>query len=115
MRLPRSLLVIGGGYIGCELAQIFARTGVEVTIVCRSRLLPRAEPEIGEALSGYFRAEGISVQNGIAYKEITRTEDGIALLVTKDDQEDRLETEQVLVATGRQPNTDGLGLAEAGV
>jgi mercuric reductase len=57
--LPSSLLVIGGGYIGCELAQVFARAGVEVTIVCRSRLLPQAEPEISEALAEYFGNEGI--------------------------------------------------------
>jgi len=52
--LPKSLLVIGGGYIGAEVAQMFARMGVKVTIVCRSHLLPAAEPEIAEALSGYF-------------------------------------------------------------
>lgn len=52
--LPRSLLVIGGGYVGAELAQMFARAGVEVTLVCRSRLLPQAEPEIGAALQRYF-------------------------------------------------------------
>lgn len=114
-RLPRSLLVIGGGYIGAELAQMFARAGVEVTLVCRSRLLPEAEPEIGAALAGYFRDEGIAVREGVAYKEITRTEAGVALLVGKDGQEDRLDAEQVLVATGRSPNTDGLGLAEAGI
>jgi mercury(II) reductase len=114
-RLPKSLLVIGGGYIGCELAQMFARMGVEVTIVCRSRLLPQAEPEIGAALTGYFQDEEISVQNGIVYKEISRTEGGVALLVSRDGQEVRLEAGQVLVVAGRQPNTEGLGLAKAGV
>jgi mercuric reductase len=49
-RLPKSLLVIGGGYIGCELGQMFARAGVKVTIAFRTRLLPEAEPEIGEAV-----------------------------------------------------------------
>ncbi|ASY74271.1 Mercuric ion reductase (plasmid) [Sinorhizobium fredii CCBAU 83666] len=53
--LPRSLLVMGAGYIGAELAQMFARAGVKVTLVCRSRLLPEAEPEIGAALTGVFR------------------------------------------------------------
>src|SRR5690606_27779747 len=68
--LPRSLLVIGGGYIGAELAQMFARAGVEVTVVCRSRLLPGAEPEIGAALQRYFEEEGITVVSGIAYRAI---------------------------------------------
>ena len=65
-RLPASLLVVGAGYIGCELAQMFARAGVDVTIVCRRRLLPETEPEISDALTGYFRDEGITVHDGIA-------------------------------------------------
>ncbi|MCH7865728.1 MAG: FAD-dependent oxidoreductase, partial [Proteobacteria bacterium] len=56
--LPKSLLVIGGGYIGVELAQMFARAGVKVTMVCRSRLLPHAEPEISDALHDLFSDEG---------------------------------------------------------
>ena len=111
-RLPASLLVIGGGYVGCELAQMFARAGVEVTMVFRSRLLPEAEPEIGAALAGYLRDEGMAICGGVAYREIRRTADGVAL--TLDDGE-RLAAEAVLVATGRRPNTDGLGLADAGV
>jgi mercury(II) reductase len=113
--LPKSLLVIGAGYIGAELAQMFARAGVQVTIVCRSHLLPQAEPEIGDALAGYFRDEGIAVQHGVGYKEITRTKRGVTLVVTREGHEDRLEADRVLIATGRQPNTEGLGLAEAGI
>ncbi|MGG6496511.1 UNVERIFIED_CONTAM: FAD-dependent oxidoreductase, partial [Bacteroidetes bacterium 56_B9] len=58
--LPRSLIIVGGGYIGAELAQMFARAGVKVTLVCRSHLLAEAEPEIGAALTGYFEDEGIT-------------------------------------------------------
>ena len=114
-RLPRSLLVIGGGYVGAELAQMFARAGVHVTLVCRSRLLPDAEPEIGEALTGYFRDEGITVVDGARYEHIARGRAGVALSLTKDGKTWRLDAEQVLVATGRRPNTGGLGLDEAGV
>ena len=113
--LPRSMLVIGGGYIGCELAQMFARAGVEITILCRSRLLPQGEPEISEALTGYFRDEGITVRDGISYKEIRRTESGIALSIGVNGGRETVEAEKVLVTTGRRPNTEGLGLAEAGV
>ena len=113
--LPKSLLVIGGGYIGCELAQMFARAGTEVTVVCRSRLLPKAEPEISEALVGYFRDEGISVHEGLSYKEIGRRGSGLSLTVTETGGEARLDAVEVLIATGRLPNTEGLGLAEAGV
>src|SRR6266849_6771572 len=72
-RLPASLLVIGGGFVGCELGQMFARASVRVTIVCRSRLLPQAEPEISDALTGYLRSEGIEVRCGAAYEAIDRT------------------------------------------
>ncbi len=113
--LPKSLLVIGGGYIGAEIAQMFARAGVKVTIVCRSRLLPAAEPEIGEALTGYFRDEGIRLESGVSYRDIGATGDGVALRIVRGGQEDCLEAARVLVATGRKPNTEGLGLSERGV
>ncbi len=109
--LPRSLLVIGGGYIGCELAQMFARSGVEVTIVCRNRLIPEMEPEISEALTGYFRDEGITVRPGLIYRNI-KALDGRVLL---DVGEGVIEAENVLLTTGRRPNTDDLGLIEAGI
>ena len=59
--LPKSMIVIGGGVIGCELGQMFARMGTKVTILCRSRLLSSAEPEISSALEEAFKAEGIDV------------------------------------------------------
>lgn len=114
-RLPESLLVIGGGYIGCELGQMFARVGVRVTIVFRSRLLPGAEPEIGEALGRYLRDEGVRVRGGVSYREIRRAKQGIALEIALDGRDETIEAEAVLVATGRRPNTEGLGLEEAGV
>ena len=114
-RLPASLLVVGGGYIGCELVQMLARAGVKVTVVCRRRLLPEAEPEIGEALAGYFRDEGITVRGGVSYREIRRTAEGVALAIAVDGAEETIEAERVLIATGRRPNTQGLGLGEAGV
>jgi mercuric reductase len=114
-RLPTSLLVIGGGYIGCELGQMFARAGVRVTIVCRRRLLPEAEPEIAEALTGCLRAEGVAVRSGLSYREITHGPDGVALSVLADDRPETIRAERVLVAAGRKPNTADLGLAAAGV
>ena len=113
--LPRSLLVIGGGYIGAELAQMFARAGVKVTLVCRSRLLPEAEPEIGAALTGYFEDEGITVISGIAYRAIRKANGGVSLTVTRDGQEMAINADQVLITTGRTPNIEGLGLAEHGI
>jgi len=113
--LPESMIVIGGGYIGCELAQMFARLGVRVTMVFRSRLLPEAEPEIGEALAGYFEAEGITARRVGGYHGIRASGGGIALIVTLDGAPETLEARRVLLSAGRAANTGGLGLEEAGV
>jgi pyruvate/2-oxoglutarate dehydrogenase complex dihydrolipoamide dehydrogenase (E3) component len=94
---------------------MFARTGAKVTLVCRSRLLPQAEPEISTALTGYFEDEGITVVSGIAYRAIRKTNDGVSLTVVRDGQEVAIEADQVLVTTGRTPNIEGLGLTEHGI
>ena len=111
-RLPKSLLVMGGGDIGAELAQLFARAGVRVALVCRSRLLPNAEPEISAALTRAFAAEGITVRSGITYERLRNTAAGVALSLAGGEV---IEAERLLVATGRTPNSDGLGLRKAGV
>lgn len=113
--LPESMLVIGGGYIGCELAQMFARAGVKVTILFRSRLLPESEPEISQALAGYFEEEGITVRRVDGYDTIATGNHGIALSVTIDGSAETLEAQRVLLSAGRKANTVGLGLEEAGV
>lgn len=113
--LPKSLVVIGGGVIGCELGQMFARAGISVTICCRSRLMPDMEPEISEALERYLKAEGIEVLCGIDYQSIEQRDGAIKLSYHKDGTDRALEAEQLLVAAGRRPNTAGLGLEGAGV
>lgn len=112
---PRSLLVVGGGYIGCELAQMFVRTGTDITLVTRSRLVPEAEPEIGEALTRYLADEGITVRTGLAYSRIERRDGQIALTIEVNGRSETLLAEQILMTTGRKANTAGLGLTEAGV
>ncbi|MFQ5565223.1 MAG: mercury(II) reductase [Paracoccaceae bacterium] len=112
---PASLMVIGAGYIGAELSQLFARAGVEVTLVSRRGLLPECEPEIAEALTRYLSAEGVRFISGIAYERIERTATGARLIVTKAGERIAIEAEAVLAATGRRANTDGLGLEEAGI
>ncbi len=114
-RLPSSLLVIGGGYIGCELAQMFGRMGVEVTLVCRSRLLPEAEPEISEALTTYLRDEGLTVLDGLAYRSISGNSEAVRLDIQQNGQNRTIQAQQVLVTTGRRPNTRGLDLEENGI
>jgi mercuric reductase len=113
--LPASLLVVGGGFIGCELAQMFARAGVAVTLITRSRLLPQAEPEIGEALAGVFNEEGLTVIGGAAYRVIRRTPMGVALTVDVAGRVETIAAERILIAAGRRPNTSDLGLEDVGV
>ena len=113
--LPLSLLVMGGGYIGCELAQMFARAGTKVTLVTRSHLLPDAEPEITQALTDYFANEGISVVTGLSYHRIERADEGVALTIEREGQLETLTAEHILLTTGRRPNTDDLGLADMGI
>lgn len=113
--LPRSLLVIGAGYIGAEIAQIFARAGVMVTLVSRRGLLPAAEPEIGKALTGYFEDESINLVSGIAYDHIESNDASIVLTVKDENGPREIVADKVLVATGRTPNTQSLNLSEAGI
>lgn len=112
-QLPKSLVVIGAGVIGCELAQAFSRAGVKVTICCRSRLLPDEEPEISEALADYFQQEGMTVHQGIRYKVIEKTTRGYQLSFKNSSIP--IVAEKVLVSTGRKPNTDNLGCEETGI
>jgi len=113
--LPKSMLVIGGGYIGTELGQMFARTGAKVTIFCRSRLLPEAEPEISKSITEYLKAEGVTVLQGIRYKSIEKTRKGIKLVYENQNGLESIEAEQILAATGRRANSGGMGLEKASI
>lgn len=114
--LPESLIVLGGGYIAVELAQLFARLGSRVTIVQRSeRLLTAYEPELGAALVDVFREEGIEVLLAAQVERIDGDERRVTARLRLPDGTRILEAERLLVATGRQPNTDDLGLDVAGI
>lgn len=113
--LPRSLIVIGGGYIGAELAQLMARMGVAVTVVCRSRLLPQVEPEVSEALATVFHAEGVTLHCGIAFDACREDETGVTVCVKQGGEPIELKAVRLLIATGRKANTEALGLNEAGI
>ncbi|MBL8537044.1 MAG: mercury(II) reductase [Hyphomonadaceae bacterium] len=113
--LPKSLIVVGGGFIGAELAQMMARMGVAVTLVCRSRLLPQAEPEVSDALMEAFRREDIKLHCGVAYDVCREDAAGVTLCINEDGEMIELRADKLLLAAGRAPNVEGLGLAEAGV
>lgn len=111
--LPESLVVLGSGAIGSELAMVFSRFGVKVTIVeALDRLVPREEPEVGELLAEVFEAEGIDVHVGAMAGGVAQ--DGDTIVVTLDNGTE-LRGEKLLVATGRRTNVEGLGLDTVGV
>jgi len=113
--LPKSLIFIGGGYIGSELALMMARMGVDVTIICRSRLLPGAEPEISDALTESFRAEGITIYCGSIYDACRQDASGVTICIEHEGERLELAAVSLAVMTGRTPNTEGLGLEDVGV
>ena len=115
--LPSSMVVLGAGSVGLELGQAFARLGVDVTILSRrNRVLSREDPEIGRALMEYLTAEGIVVRDSVSVDRVERRgRERIVQLRPSDGKEAGIRAEQVLVATGRRPNVERLGLEEAGV
>jgi pyruvate/2-oxoglutarate dehydrogenase complex dihydrolipoamide dehydrogenase (E3) component/uncharacterized membrane protein YdjX (TVP38/TMEM64 family) len=114
--LPRRLVVLGGGPIGCELAQAFARVGAQVTQVeMLPRILIREDPEISAMVAERFRAEGIDVRVNHTARAF-RVESGEKVLLAESDgREVRIPFDQVLVAVGRVANTQGYGLEELGI
>ncbi len=111
--LPARLVVLGGGPIGAELAQAFARIGSKVTQVeMLPRLLAREDPEISELLHRRFVAEGIEVLTGHRAK---RFEGKNLLVCEREGSERRIEFDALLCAVGRKPNTEGYGLEELGI
>jgi len=113
--LPESLIFLGGGYIGAELAQMMSRMGVKVTMVCRSRLLPQAEPEVSEALTKVFREEGIAMHCGVSYDACHLAGVRAVLCIEEGGKRLELAAEHLVVAAGRSPNTEGLGLTDIGI
>ncbi len=110
---PATLAVLGGGPVGCELAQVYARFGVEVTLVdSAERLIAAEERSVSDVLTEVLRSDGIDVRVGV---EVTRAEpvDGGARLLLDDGS--TVEAERVLVAVGRAPNLDDVGLGVLGI
>jgi len=114
--LPESLIVIGGGPIGVEMAQAFQRLGTRVTLVQRApRLLPRDDEELVRLLEERLRAEGLDVRVGAEALRVERTPEGKRVVFRQEGGEASVVAAEILAATGRQPNTEGLGLEALGV
>ena len=115
-RVPRHLLVLGGGYVGIEFAQMFRRFGSRVTVVQRDRqLLPLEDEDVADAVLGIFREDGIEVLLESESYRAEPADGGVRLMLRTPSGERTLEGSHVLGAVGRVPNTDGLALATAGV
>jgi mercuric reductase len=113
---PRSLLILGGGYIALELGQMFARFGTEVTLVTRGRtILSGYEPEIAEALTEILQEEGLRIVTGAQVRAVRSEGEGVALSVKLHGSQQTFTADSLLVSTGRRPNTQALGLERAGV
>lgn len=114
--LPERLLVMGGGPIGCELAQSFARLGAQVTLVdMATRLLPREDADVAELIATALSEEGVDVRAGHKAVRFRPERSGGVLLAETADGEVELAFDRVLVAVGRRPVTEGLGLEELGI
>ena len=111
---PRRLVVVGGGYIACEFASIFRGLGAEVVQLYRSdQILRGFDDDIRAFVADEMRKKGIDLRTHVHVESLERVADGVR--VTPQGRRRRLEADTVLYATGRHPNTAGLGLAEAGV
>jgi pyruvate/2-oxoglutarate dehydrogenase complex dihydrolipoamide dehydrogenase (E3) component/uncharacterized membrane protein YdjX (TVP38/TMEM64 family) len=116
--LPETLLVLGGGPVGCELAQAFARLGSKVVLVNRAAaLLPQEDPAVSMVLENALRSEGVCIRNktSVARFQITDDRQVACLQAIGDDTQESLVFSALLVAVGRQPNTAGLGLEKLGM
>ncbi|MGH9082676.1 MAG: FAD-dependent oxidoreductase, partial [Acidimicrobiales bacterium] len=113
--LPASIAILGGGAIGCELAQAFGCFGSQVQIIeGEDRLLPREEPEAGTVLAGVFSAEGIGLRLGVTVRRVGRSASGTGIAVECSDGSSVV-AEALLVTVGRTPGTSGLDAPAGGV
>ena len=115
--VPEHLLVLGGGYIGLELSQAMRRFGSKVTLIERNeRLVSREDEDVSEGLRGLFLDEGIELFLNTKTKRVSgKSGESVEVVIERNGVEKTLQGSHLLVATGRKPNTEGIGLELAGV
>ena len=114
--LPRHLVIVGGSYIGLEFAQMMRRFGAKVTVVEKSeRLLPREDEDVSQQIQAILEKEGVRFELGAECISLAPRKNGIAVGASCQRQVPRIVGSHVLLAVGRQPNTDGLDLKAAGI
>ena len=114
--LPRHLIVVGGSYVGLEFAQMFRRFGSRVTVVeMGPRLIGREDEDVSQAVRELLEAEGVAVRLGAQCLSLTKAKSGVAIGVECRVGAPQVRGSHILLAVGRVPNTDDLGLAMAGI
>ena len=114
--LPGHLIVIGGSYIGLEFAQIYRRFGSQVTVIEKGpRLVAREDPDVSAAIQSILQAEGIDVRTGAECIRVARGPRGVAVGVDCTQGAPEIDGTHILLAVGRRPNTDDLGIDKAGI
>ncbi len=115
-KMPASLAVVGGGPVGVEMAQAFARLGSQVTLLQGpARILPKEEPEVSETIAHVLMREGIKVETGAPVQRLSSQGNKKVVEARQGEQMLRIEADEVLLALGRAPNVEGLNLEAAGV
>ena len=117
-KLPKKMVVIGGGVIGLEMGSVYARLGAEVTVIeYLDALIPGADGEVAKTFQRLLKRQGMEFITGAAVQgaEVKRGKASLTYKLRKDDSEHKIEADCVLVATGRKPFTEGLGLDELGI
>jgi dihydrolipoamide dehydrogenase len=114
--IPKSVVVLGGGVIGCEFASVWKSFGAQVTIIeALPHLVPNEDVEISKQLERTYRRRKIGFKLNARFERVDQAEEGVSVVVRVEEAEETIEAELLLVAVGRGPSTEGLGYSEAGV
>ncbi len=109
--IPKSLIIVGAGAVGVEFASIYKSFGSEVTILeMLPRLVPVEDEEISKELARAYKKRGINFYTSAKVDKVDRTKDGVAVTITVEGKQQKIEAEKILIAVGRKPNTDNVGL-----
>ncbi len=115
-KLPKSMIVIGGGALGLEFSQIFSRFGTKVYVLeAKKRIVPNAEPELSILLKKYLKEEGIEIMTNARVIEVSKDHENVVVNVILDDKEKTITAERLLLAVGRKANTSSLSLEKTDV
>src|SRR6201988_2835744 len=109
--IPKSLVIVGAGAVGVEFASIFRSFGTEVTLVeMLHRLVPIEDEDVSKELARVYRKRGINFHTGAKVEKVEKTKSGIAVTFTVSGKQQRIEAEKILIAVGRKPRTENIGL-----